>query len=171
MRTQVHQALPGTVRGRIAVATGALLLIGAGAAGLWMVARGRDSGAETGNGTVAVAEHSRYDNGLGYVTAAATPAAEEAPKPRQPLAQVPLVAGSGTCLKAMDAVREVMHAVPSGGLLPQAPGWAKLVAPRMGSVNKTCGAATAEAFRDQEFLPWNNATITAGARIPPPPAA
>jgi hypothetical protein len=71
----------------------------------------------------------------------------------------------------MDAVREVMHAVPSGGLMPKAPGRARLVAPRMGAVNATCGASTAQVFRDQEVLPWNNATIPNGAEIPPAPSA
>lgn len=121
--------------------------------------------------TVTPAQRSRYDNGLGYLTAAATPYAGDVAHPRRPLQAVPLIAASGACLTAMDSMRELMHAVPSGGLLPRAPGWARLVAPRMGQVNRVCGPATAQAFRDQEFLPWNGAAIPAGARIPAAPKA
>jgi hypothetical protein len=116
-------------------------------------------------------ERSHYDNSQRYVTGAAKPVAPQAAQTRKPLAAAPLIAGSCRCLAAMDAVREVMLAVPSGGLLPRAPGWARLVAPRMGAVNQACGASTAQAFRDQEVLPWNNATIPNGVAIPPAPSA
>lgn len=126
--------------------------------------------ARQGTGS-APAERSRYDNGLGYATTAASAFPLNSPQPRRSLRAVPLIAGAGPCLAAMDAMREVMHAVPSGGLLPKAPGWAKLVSPRMAAVNRACGESTAQAFRNQELLPWDNAVIPAGAKIPPAPPA
>lgn len=146
------------------VVAGVLVLAGALA-----VIAGTGGGGD-GSGVTA-SERSRYDNGLGYVTAAATAQNAAKPQVRQPLREVPLIAGTGPCLAAMDSVRELMHAVPSGGLLPRAPGWAKLVAPRMGAVNKACDPRTAQAFRDQEMLPWNNAAIPHDVRIPPAPKA
>jgi hypothetical protein len=146
------------------IVAGVLLMTGT----LAVIAGTHGSGNPTG---VAAAERSRFDNGLGYTTAAATPMDAAKAQTRQPLRQVPLIAGSGDCLAAMDTMRELMRAVPSGGLLPRAPAWAKLVSPRMGAVNRACGATTAQAFRDQEVLPWNNASVPGNVRIPAAPAA
>ena len=163
--------LPRSTRARWGAAAAGLLLFGAGVVGVWAVSRSAATGTASTSSRVVPAERSRYDNGQGYVTQATKPVALHTAQARRPLAPVPLIAGSGPCLAAMDAVRAVMHAVPSGGLLPKAPGWARLVAPRMGAVNATCTASTAQAFRDQEVLPWNNATIPSGAVIPPAPSA
>jgi hypothetical protein len=170
---QIQVSLPRSLSGRVAVGAVGLLLLAGVPAAISAVARGSaGDGTATMSATVVPAQRSRYDNGLGYVTEAAHPqAVHAAAQERAAMSPAPLIAGSGSCLAAMDAVRQIMHAVPSGGLLPRAPGWARLVAPRMGAVNQACGAATAQAFRDQEFLPWNNATIPTGVRIPPAPTS
>ncbi|HET9655241.1 MAG TPA: hypothetical protein VFP72_07795 [Kineosporiaceae bacterium] len=160
-----HQPGIRIVHGRIWFAAAAVALAGTTLTGLVITQKEHGS---TGSGTVQAAERSTYDNGLGYVTAAASPAPKAA-MARQSLRPVPLVAGTGPCLGAMDAVRQIMHAVPSGGLLASAPGWARLLGPRMGTVNQACGARTAQAFRDQEVLPWTNALIPSGVKIPPAP--
>ena len=147
-----------------------LLLLPAGvvvlAGALMVIAGAADREQKPG---IAAAERSRFDNGLGYLTAAATPQNAGQARTRQPLTEVPLIAGTGACLAAMDSMRELMQAVPSGGLLPRAPGWAKLVSPRMGAVNASCTGDAAQAFRDHEVLPWNNAVIPEEVRIPPAP--
>ncbi len=108
-------------------------------------------------------QRSRFDNGLGYtdVVTVATPDPRSA-HPLRSLAPAPLIAGSGRCLQAMDGVREVMASVPAGGLLARAPGWARLVGPRMGLVSDSCPEPTAAAFRDQELTPWLNAALPTG---------
>ena len=163
--------LPRSTRARWRAAAAGPLLLGACVVGVWALSGDTATGTASTPSHVLPVERSRYDNGQGYVTQAAKPVALQAAQPRRPLTPVPLIVGSGPCLAAMDTVREVMHAVPSGGLLPQAPSWARLVAARMGAVNATCATSTAQAFRDQEFLPWTNATIPNGAVIPPAPSA
>lgn len=76
----------------------------------------------------------------------------------RPAVLPPVISASGQCKDALDAVRQLMDAVPSG-LMPLTPDQQRTLTAglaRIGGAGQAgvCASQTADAFRAQELAPW-----------------
>lgn len=71
------------------------------------------------------------------------------PRPHTPPETVP---GEGACGGAMEALRFLVAAVPSGSLLDEAQN--RALTDGLAAVDAACPADLAATFREQEIVPW-----------------